>query len=251
MASIWRWPRFGLESPTQDQYELMSYAVATMTAANKYTLEATGGNELRRAVYGQPQPNQGDDHPAGSRFAYIGQGALGILKLNIDSLFVGQQLNFKFPAFNSFGGGLQSLADIPAYGYTIQGTSQGSNPNTSNYTVNPAEDLTNPTATTIDMGQCTVTFPSNAVNYNARTFTIPAPSAPIWYYVTVYDPGYVGDPDSTTDLAAQCQTDDSLVGAAGYTFIGAIIALPGGGGTTTIGGGQPTGGGELFLVNGT
>ena len=226
--------------PVQDDYELMSYAVANMTAPSKYTLMATGGgNELRRAVYGAPQPNQGDDHPVGARFAYIGQGASGLIKLNFDSNLTHATINLKFPAFNSFLGGLQSQADIPAYGYTFSGLSQQNNPNTYNYSVTPADCLSNPNATTIDIAQTTVQFPSNAVNYNARALTITAPSVPTQYFVTIYDPGYLGDPDSTTDLTAQASTDQSLIGTFGYTYMGSIICLPGGGGTTVTPGGLP------------
>jgi hypothetical protein len=237
--------------PLQDDYELMSYAVADMTAASMYTLDATGsGNQLRRAVYGEPAPNQGDDHPAGSRFAYVGQGAAGIVKLTIDAVVVGQQLNFKFPAFNSFAGGLQGLTDVPAYGYTIKGTNLSGGGNTYNYAQSPAEALTNPTSTTIDTAQVTVDFPSNAVNYNARTLAIPAPSVPTQYFVTIYDPSYLGDPDSSTALPAQAETTQQYVGALGYTYLGSIIALPAGGGTTVTPGGMPLdlGGGAANFV---
>ena len=226
-------------TPLQDNYELMSYAVADMTSVYNYTLEATGGNHLRRAVYGAPQPNLGDDHPVGARFAYIGQGASGLIKLNFDSNLTHATINLKFPAFNSFLGGLQSQADIPAYGYTFSGLSQQNNPNTYNYSVTPADCLSNPNATTIDIAQTTVQFPSNAVNYNARALTITAPSVPTQYFVTIYDPGYLGDPDSTTDLTAQASTDQSLIGTFGYTYMGSIICLPGGGGTTVTPGGLP------------
>ena len=72
---------------TSIPYELMTYAVATLTATSKYTLEATGGNHLRRGVfYGAPSAT-GVDHPAGSRFVFLGTQAPGILKLTLDWRF--------------------------------------------------------------------------------------------------------------------------------------------------------------------
>jgi hypothetical protein len=59
----------------------------------------------------------------------------------------------------------------------------------------------------------------------------------------------VGDSGSATNLTSYCETSDSKVGVAGYTFIGAILAVPAGGATTIIPGGWPEQ--QLFLVNGS
>jgi hypothetical protein len=87
------------------------------------------------------------------------------------------------------------------------------------------------------MSALTATFASGTVNYSARTFTIPSPSVATWYYVTIADPTQVGE--SSPTLTATCQTEESLVGVIGNTFIAAIQAMPGGGGTNGINGGWP------------
>jgi Putative phage tail protein len=110
-------------------YELMTYAVATMTAANKYTLKATrAGNELRRGVFAAPAVATGVDHPSGSRFAFLPPSGAGILKLGMDPTWIGKTLYFKIVSFNTFGGAAQSLSDVTAYSYTPTGASGAVNP---------------------------------------------------------------------------------------------------------------------------
>lgn len=231
-------------------YELMAYGTATLTATNKYTLKATGsGNQLRRSVFGCPTPGEGVDHPSGSRFMWLDPAGQGILKINLPSQWVGTTLYIKILSFNTYGGGAQTLADATAYTYTPTGVALASSTNSLQYTQNPATALTQPSSTSIDMSGVTVSFLSNTVNYNARTFTITAPSVPTWYYVTIADPGYLGDVGSSTSLTAYCETSDSKVGQAGYTFIGAILALPAGSATTILPGGWPEQ--QLFLINGS
>jgi len=106
------------------------------------------------------------------------------------------------------------------------------------YTVTPLWQIANPTPTTITMPAVTVVFNKNTVGYIARTFTIPTPTAPTWYYITIADATQIGD--TPTTLGATCQTSDALVGVAGNTFIGAIQALAGAGGVNQIAGGWPT-----------
>ena len=228
--------------PAGDNYELMTYAVANLTAQSKYTLKATGvGNELRRAVYGLPCSivvGQGIDHPVGSRFALLSPAGTGISKMNMDPLWIGRQLFFKFPAFNSLMAQQQSLADAVAYPYTPTGcASQIQSPN---YTVTGGalrQSCSDPTIVTMD--QATVTFPTNSVNYNARTFTIPTILITTTFYVTIYDPQYLGDTGTQTNLSAFIETSTAKVGVAGYVYIGAITALPAGCGGQTGSGGLP------------
>ena len=224
-------------------YELMAYDIATLTFANHYTLPATGGgtNELRRGVFGAPGPTVGTgvDHPNGSRFAFLNPLGFGIFKLNMDPRWIGQTLYFKFLAINQLGQNLQDQSDATAYTYTPNGCpAQQQNPNNLGYSITGGA-LTNPTSTTIHMAQATAKFPSNTANYNARTFTISAPSVPTTYYVTIADPGQLGDTGSATNLTATCQTSNALVGAPGNVYIGSIVALPAGSGTTTTPGGVP------------
>ena len=97
-------------------YELMSYAVATLTAPNQYTLQATGtSNRLRRAVFGAPSAGQGVAHATGSRFAFLGPQAPGVLKLDMDPRWIGQTLHFKFCQFNQYGNGLAAESDVTDY----------------------------------------------------------------------------------------------------------------------------------------
>jgi hypothetical protein len=110
-------------------YELMTYAVATLTAANKYTLKATGsGHHLNRGVFGAPVLDTGTLHASGSRFAFLAPDGTGILKLQMDPLWIGVTLHFKFLSFNTFGGSVQSLADVTDYTYTPTGGSGSVNP---------------------------------------------------------------------------------------------------------------------------
>ena len=98
-------------------YELMAYAVATLTGTNKFELMATGvGNELRRSIQLAPSSGGvGVDHSAGSRFALLTPAGTGILKLPMPTLYVGQTIFFKILSFNQFGTALQALADVPAF----------------------------------------------------------------------------------------------------------------------------------------
>lgn len=233
-------------------YELMTYAVATLTSAYHYTLKATGaGNELRRAVFGAPTVGYGVLHNSGSRFAFIGQGnqnTPGMFALNIDPTFIGTTLHFKFLAFNQFGSGAQDITDPSVVDYTYTPTGiPGSQPTpgANSYTESPFVCLSQPSGTQIDMAQTTVNFAGNSVNYNARTFAITNPSVPTIYYVTIADPGQVGDTGALTNLVATCQTSDALVGVPGNTFMGFIQAVPGGGASAIAAPGgwpQPTSG---------
>jgi hypothetical protein len=187
------------------------------------------------------------DHPLGSRFAFLGASE-GILKVAMDPNWIGKTLYFKFPSFNTFGGGVQSLSDAAPYAYAPVGTGNSANLNALSYTQTPASALTNPTATSIVMAAVAEAFPTNTASYQGRSFTIGAPGVPTTYYVTVHDPGYVGDAGSTSPLTSYCETTQAKIGLTGYVFIGAIQALPAGGGSNVIPGGYPLPQG--WLING-
>jgi len=225
-------------------YELMSYAIANLTSAYNYTLQATGsGNKLRRAVFGAPAVGMGVDHPVGSQFAFLdptNPNAAGILRVPLDPTWIGKTLYFKFTAFNTLGGSVESLSDATAYSFTPTGIPGGGLAQNQQYSQSPAIALSQPGGTTIDMAQVATTFQTNTVNYNARSFTIPNPSVPTTYYVTIADPAYAGDVGSGTTLTAYCETTTEKVGVPGYTYIGLIICVPGGGSGATPGpGGWP------------
>ena len=104
-------------------YELMSYAVATLTGNYLYTLQATGaGNFLRRSILLAPNSGgPGIDHPTGMRFAVVGPGQQGILKMVLPPAYIGQAIYFKICTFNTFGAALQSLGDVTPYVYVPTG----------------------------------------------------------------------------------------------------------------------------------
>lgn len=113
------------------------------------------------------------------------------------------------------------------------------------YTINNSDTsiagpyvLSQPSATEIDLANCSCSFGgATPVNYSARAFTIATPAVPTWYYVTVADPTQQGESSAT--LTATCQTSNALVGVLGNTYMGAIQALPDGGATVVLPGGWP------------
>lgn len=105
------------------------------------------------------------------------------------------------------------------------------------YTNSPSLALTNPTATTIHLAAVDVTFGALTVHYSARTFTIPTPTADIWYYITIADLAQVGETGAT--LTPSCVANDALVGVQGQTYMGAILAIAAGGSIRALAGGWP------------
>ncbi len=87
--------------------ELISYETATLIATGKYAL-----TYLRRGAYGTAVK----PHLAGKQFARLDESIL-IIPYTADQ--IGKTLNIKFPAFNIFGGGLQSLSQVPAYSIVL------------------------------------------------------------------------------------------------------------------------------------
>jgi hypothetical protein len=84
--------------------ECIAYSTATLTGGHQYTL----GGYLRRGLYGTSIKA----HPSQSPFVRC-DGA--IFKYAYDPALVGKTIFMKFPAFNQFGGGGQSLADAGEY----------------------------------------------------------------------------------------------------------------------------------------
>jgi hypothetical protein len=187
------------------------------------------------------------DHPNGSRWAFLNPAGTGIFKMNLDPKWIGKTLFFKFLAYNQFQSAVEDQASATVYSYTPLGVAQASDPSNFVYTITGGA-LTNPTSTTIHMAQATGATPNGNVNYNARTFTIAAPSVPTTYYVTIFDPQHLGDTGALTNLSASADLTTTHVGQPGYVYIGSITVLPGGGGTTTTPGGSNPG--DTLEVNG-
>lgn len=92
-------------------YELIAYAGATLSSANKYALPPT----IRRGVFGTPITA----HNIGQSFSYLNDGF--IFKLNMQQSWVGQTLFFKFTAFNVYGNAEQDISTVTAYSFTPTG----------------------------------------------------------------------------------------------------------------------------------
>ena len=90
--------------------EFVNYVGAALTGTNAYTLSG-----LIRGAY----RSSNAAHASGQSFVRVDQA---IAKSDpLDPSMVGQTLHFKFTSFNIYGGGYQSLADVPEYTYTITG----------------------------------------------------------------------------------------------------------------------------------
>lgn len=93
-----------------DGGEFFAYETSTLVSANNYTL---GG--LIRGTYSSTQAAK----VAGTAFVRLDANIVssGPLQRSI----IGQPTYWKFTSFNVYGGGEQSLADVPAYTYTPTG----------------------------------------------------------------------------------------------------------------------------------
>ena len=94
--------------------ELLAFETAILTGPHKYELAT-----LYRGAYGSAIT----DHPSGANFAYL-DGSIG--RFAYPSSLIGQNVYLKFASMNIVGGGLQSLASVPAHTYLIRGAGQAS-----------------------------------------------------------------------------------------------------------------------------
>lgn len=198
-------------------YELMSYAIATLTAPNKYTLKATGGNFLRRGVFNNISIC---DHPNGSAFAFIGSN---VLVMPFDPSTVGVTLKFKFAAFNRQGNTQQSLAGLTVYSFTPTGLQIGAG--AVGYSVSPAtavyQDPT--TNTTVDVAPFRISSASGGhQSYLGTSFT--GLSNTGLYYVYVYDPSFLGEAVSPVSRTCtyECDTTQARGSQAGWFLVGSV-----------------------------
>jgi hypothetical protein len=91
--------------------EAIAYMNATLVATSEYDL-----TYLIRGAFGTETDVQ--TWPTGTGFARIDEN---VLLLPYDKSRIGSTIFLKFPSFNLFSQVTQSLADVPAYSYTIQG----------------------------------------------------------------------------------------------------------------------------------
>lgn len=91
--------------------ELIAYQNAELDDIGVYKL-----SYLNRGAYG----SEIKTHYAGTQFARIDEDVF--LRIPFNKEDIGKKLAIKFPTYNSFGAGLQTLGDLQPYFYTIQGT---------------------------------------------------------------------------------------------------------------------------------
>jgi hypothetical protein len=96
--------------------EVIAYETATLTGPNAYNL-----TYLVRGAYGTE--NEIVNHPAGTPFARLDDN---IFVYPYDQSRIGSTIYLKFQSFNNYQGGLESLADVPAYPYVITGAALAS-----------------------------------------------------------------------------------------------------------------------------
>ncbi len=83
--------------------EFVSFATATLTGANAYTL-----SRLQRGVFG----TAGAAHLTAKPFARVDEN---VFLYDVPDQYLGSTLYFKFPSVNLFGGGQQDLSSVSAY----------------------------------------------------------------------------------------------------------------------------------------
>ena len=93
--------------------EFLAYETAELKGVGRYTL----GN-LTRGAYGSTI----DQHNAGGQFVRIDEA---LFKYAVPANWVGRTIWVKLVSFNVFGSGVQELAEVPAYSYTIKGAPLG------------------------------------------------------------------------------------------------------------------------------
>lgn len=93
--------------------EFLAYANAELKGVGRYTL----GN-LTRGAYGSAI----NAHAAGSQFARIDEA---LFKYAVPRNWIGRTVWVKLVSYNVFSGGIQDLAEVPAYSYTIKGAPLG------------------------------------------------------------------------------------------------------------------------------
>ena len=93
--------------------EFLAYANAELKGVGRYTL----GN-LTRGAYGSAI----DSHAAGSQFARVDDT---LFKYPVPRNWIGRTVWVKLVSYNVFSGGIQDLASVPAYSYTIKGAPLG------------------------------------------------------------------------------------------------------------------------------
>lgn len=93
--------------------EFLAYANAELKGVGRYTL-----SNLTRGAYGSAI----DSHAAGSKFARVDDS---LFRYTVPRNWIGRTVWVKLVSYNVFSGGIQDLASVPAYSYTIKGAPLG------------------------------------------------------------------------------------------------------------------------------
>ena len=134
--------------------EIVSFQYCTLTGAGAYTFTSTGlvgGTKyMRRGKYGSTIAS----HASGTSFVRLDGN---IFKLPIDAGIIGQTIHFKFQSFNIFGDGLEAVAGLTDYTYTVPTIVGG---------VDPSSNTLMPT------GSVPPSVPAGAFSYTSTTSSV-------------------------------------------------------------------------------
>lgn len=221
---------FVVQDISTGTYEIAAYGTVSLVGSGIWSLVGP----IRRGVY-QTGPH---GFSVGARFALVDST---LLRVQVNPLWIGQTLYFKFCSFNSYGQEQQQLSDVspitysptgigvPTQFYTINGPSGpsgiGSLSNlgtTSSYQIQPF---------TSSLGGSYKGVPLTTQGFGFST------SVPLWY--TVFDPSNLGDQGGNPPLNYFIDTTDTRANTPGYIYIGKLMTAvfpPGGGSQTGAGG---------------
>ena len=205
-------------------FEIVGYAAVTYVGSNIYHLTPT----TRRGVYGTTPMA----HAIGTRFALIDAS---LAKVQIPQQWIGQTLYFKFCSFNTYGGEQQDPSTVTPITYVPTGAGLPM----PQYSITPQTPVSQPSGggvNTLVVAPFTAAFPTGTVSYLGKTISITAPVAPITYWVTVGDPGQIGEGGGNPALTYYADTNNARANSPGFTFCGMIVATVAGGVTGTAGG---------------
>ncbi len=206
------------------QFELVGYATVSLVTGDTYNFSP----RLRRGVYGLG-PN---GFLSGDRATIIDST---IVHIGLQPQFIGVTLYFKFCSFNTYGQEQQSLADVTSVTYTPNGASVPSQ----SYSISPQNPLSQGTGSgvnTIIVAPFTANFSTGTVSYLGATISIATPTSPTDYWVTIADPGQIGEGGGNPTLTYTANTTATPATAPGNTFAGKITVLPTGGARGSGGG---------------
>jgi hypothetical protein len=192
LASVTQAAALALSTVSYVGGELIAYETATLTAPNEYDLSF-----LVRGAYGTESDIA--TWPIGTPFARLDDN---VVAFAFDQSKIGAVLYLKFPSFNIFEGGGQSLAACTAFTHTIAGTALAS----------PLPDVTDLYAS-FEAGFEKIFWDEVSDFRNAIVYEIRQGSS--WetalFLRTQAHPPYTAQGDGTFWVAARCQPVPGLI----------------------------------------